>query len=413
MPHKKHRPAVAYPRRRRAEAREDHVEFLRSLGRKERDARSDAVVQGNTAFALDLYAELKGTGKNLFFSPYSISTALAMTYAGARGHTAEQMAASLHFPMDPKQLHDRFASLQAGLAAIQERGRIELRIANSLWPQIDYVLLKEFLSLAVETYGALVAPVDYRYPSAASEVINAWVEDETAGKITNLVSPSVLGSLTVLVLVNAIYFKGNWASQFDPASTRDAPFWVTPNEELAVPMMAQQRRFRYGETESLQVLELPYAGGSVSMIVLLPRDRDGLADLEAALTGDNLARWTGHLRERKILVCFPKLKMSQGFRLENALTSLGMGDAFGAADFSGMDGSKGLFISAVLHKAYIDLDEEGTEAAAATAVLAAMSVGPRPPTFRADHPFVFLIRENSTGSILFLGRVANPASKAG
>jgi serpin B len=149
------------------------------------------------------------------------------------------------------------------------------------------------------------------------------------------------------------------------------------------------------------------------MIVLLPRERDGLADLEAALTGDNLARWTVHLRERKVLVHFPRLKMSQGFRLENALTSLGMGDAFGAADFSGMDGSKGLFISAVLHKAYLDLDEEGTEAAAATAVVASRSLGPRPPTFRTDHPFVFLIRENGTGSILFLGRVANPASKAG
>jgi serine protease inhibitor len=389
------------------------VGFLRSLKRKERDARPDAVVQGNTAFALDLYAELKAAKGNLFFSPYSISTALAMTYAGARGNTAAQMAVTLHFPTDSKQLHDRFASLQAGLAAIQERGRIELRTANSLWPQIGYVLLKEFLSLAVETYGASVAPVDYGYPSAASEVINAWVEDETAGRITDLVSPSVLGSLTVLVLANAIYFKGDWASQFDPASTGDAPFWVTPTEELAVPMMAQRRRFRYGETESLQVLELPYAGGSVSMIVLLPWERDGLADLEAALTGDNLAGWTGHLQEREVLVYFPRLKMSQGFRLENALTSLGMGDAFGAADFSGMDGSKGLFISAVLHKAYIDLDEEGTEAAAATAVAVARSLGPRPPTFRADHPFVFLIRENSTGSILFLGRVANPASKAG
>jgi serine protease inhibitor len=389
------------------------VEFLRSLGRKERDTEVDAVVQGNTAFALDLYAELKGTGGNLFFSPYSISTALAMTYAGARGNTAEQMAAVLHIPVDPKQLHDGFASLQAGLAAIQERGRIELRIANSLWPQIDYVFLKEFVSLAVETYGAFVAPVDYGYPSAASEVINAWVEDETAGKIKDLVSPSVLGSLTVLVLVNAIYFKGNWASQFDAASTRDAPFWVTPDDALEVPIMAKQRRFRYGETESLQVLELPYAGGSVSMIVLLPRERHGLADLEAALTGDNLARWTGQLRERKVLVYLPRLKMSQGFRLENALTSMGMGDAFGTADFSGMDGSKGLFISAVLHKAYIDLDEEGTEAAAATAVVVARSLGPRPPTFRADHPFVFLIRENGTGSILFLGRVANPASKAG
>jgi serpin B len=388
------------------------VEFLKSLGRKGRDVKADAIVQGNTAFALDLYAELKGAGGNLFFSPYSISTALAMTYAGARGNTAEQMAATLHFPMDPKQLHDRFASLQAGLAAIQERGRIELRIANSLWPQIDYVLLKEFLSLAVETYGAMVAPVDYGYPSAASEVINAWVEDETAGKIKGLVSPSVLGSLTVLVLVNAIYFKGNWASQFDPASTRDAPFWVAPDDALEVRMMAQQRRFRYGETDGLQVLELPYAGGSVSMIVLLPRERDGLADLETALTGDNLARWTGHLRERRVLVYFPTLKMSQGFRLENALTSMGMGDAFGAADFSGMDGSKGLFISAVLHKAYIDLDEEGTEAAAATAVVVSRSLGPRPPAFRADHPFVFLIRENSTGSILFLGRFANPASRA-
>jgi serpin B len=388
------------------------LQFLRSLGRKRPDTEANAVVQGNTAFALDLYAELKAARGNLFFSPYSISTALAVTYAGARGNTAEQMAATLHFPAEPKRLHDGFASLQAGLAAIQEHGRVELRAANSLWPQMDYVLLKEFVSLAEDTYGARVAPVDYRYPSAASEVINAWVEDETAGKITDLVTPSVLGSLTVLVLANAIYFKGAWASEFDPASTKDIPFWVTPEDARDVPMMAQQRRFRYGETESLQVLELPYVGGSVSMVVLLPKERDGLAQLESALTGDNLARWTSHLRARKIPVYLPRLKMSQSFRLENALTSMGMGDAFGAADFSGMDGSKGLFISAALHKAYLDLDEEGTEAAAATAVVVSRSMGPRPLTFRADHPFVFLIRENSTGSILFLGRVANPASRA-
>lgn len=385
---------------------------LRLAVEKKGDADLRAVVQANTTFALDLYAELKGVEGNLFFSPYSISTALAMTHAGARGNTAREMAETLHFTVSPEQLHRGFASLQTELASIQEQGYIQLRVANSLWPQIEHAFLESYLSLVKETYGALVAPVDFGYPEAASEKINTWVEGETAAKIRDLVPPSLLGPLTVLVLVNAIYFKGDWACQFDPDYTRDAPFWRTSSESVEVPMMEQRSRFGYWEDESLQVLDLPYTGDSLSMTVLLPRRPDGLAELEGALTAENLDRWTDKLREREVLVHLPRLKMSRGFRLEGVLKSMGMTDAFGAADFSGMDGTRSLAISTVIHKAYIDLNEEGTEAAAATAVVALRGVAPPPPTFRADHPFLLMIRENATGSILFLGRVANPLAEA-
>lgn len=376
----------------------------------------DSLVQGDTEFAFDLYGKLKATQGNLFFSPYSISTALAMTYAGARGTTALQMAQALHFSLDQEQLHPAFASLKANLDAVEAKGEIRLRIANALWPQTGYPLLEEFLDLAREYYGALITPLDYGDAEAARATINTWIEDKTEGKIKNLIPPGVLDALTRLVLSNAIYFKGNWARQFNQQLTRDAPFWPTPDVQVTVPMMTQQQRFRYAESDGLQILELPYAGDDLSMIVLLPGKIDGLAQLEAALTVDNLEKWTGHLWNREVRVFLPRLKMTSQFRLKDALASMGMRDAFSLekADFSGMDGIGWLYISAALHKAFIEVNEEGTEAAAATAVVIGLraQVEP-PPTFRADHPFMFLIRENSTGSILFMGRVADPASEAG
>jgi serine protease inhibitor len=375
----------------------------------------ETVVQGNTAFALDLYQKLRTIKGNLFFSPYSISTALAMTYAGARGNTETQMAQTLHFTPDQSALHPAFAALEVHIKSVQEKGNILLQIANALWPHVDYPFLEAFLILTKEFYGVSITPVDYENPEAARQQINTWVEEKTQTKIKELIPTGILDRLTRLVLVNAIYFKGNWASQFAKERTQTAPFLVTPSQKVEAPMMTQEHPFKYGETDRLQILELPYVGNDLSMIVLLPKEVNGLAELETALTAPNLEKWTSRFWETEVRVFLPRFKINQGVKLNGTLASMGMVDAFveEEANFSGMDGKENwLYIAAVLHKAFVDVNEEGTEAAAATAVVMKLRApASPPPIFRADHPFVFLIRENSTGSILFLGRVVDPTLK--
>jgi serine protease inhibitor len=375
-----------------------------------------SAVGGNTRFALDLYRILRPTPGNLFLSPYSISVALAMTYAGARGETAAQMARTLGFDPDQKELHAAFAALEARLREVGKRGAVQLSVANRLWPHRKYAFLKDYLGLLRRFYGVRVTPVDYGDEEAARRTINAWVEEQTRHKIRDLIPPGVLTDLTRLVLANAIYFKGSWSSPFEVSLTSAAPFRVTPDQQAQVKMMARKTGFGYREFSGLQVLDLPYAGDDLSMIVLLPseqdapRGRDALAQLEDALTAENLERWTGNLIETEVQVFLPRFEVTFSVRLDGALVSLGMADVFsGQADFSGMDGSKELYIGAVLHKAFVVVNEEGTEAAAATAVIVFGLSMPRPaPVFRADHPFLFLICEKRTGSILFLGRVVNP-----
>jgi serine protease inhibitor len=378
------------------------------------DSSVETVVRGNTEFALALYQKVRTEEGNLFLSPYSISTALAMTYAGARGKTETQMAQALHFSLDQEQLHPAFALLEARFSDIGRKGHIQLRVANALWPQKGYAFLKEFLALTKRYYGARVTAVDYGAAERARRTINTWVEEKTENKIREMIPSGALDASILLVLVNAIYFKGDWASQFEQSLTNDAPFWVTPGEQVQVPMMGKTYEYRYGEDDGLQVLELPYAGDDLSMVVLLPREIDGLAELEERLTVENLDRWTKHLWQGEVQVSLPRFEIDFSCSPNGALISMGMVDAFGgAADFSGMDGSQVLYISAILHKAFIAVNEEGTEAAAATAVIMrAKGVPSPPPVFRADHPFVFLIREKSTGSILFLGRVVNPLYRA-
>jgi len=252
----------------------------------------ETVVQGNTEFALALYQKLRTEEGNLFFSPHSISTALAMTYAGARGNTAVQMAQALRFLLEQKPLHPAFALLEAELRDIGKKGHIQLKFANALWPHVAYPFLEAFLALTKQYYGVLITPVDYGDVETACGIINAWVEEKTENKIQELIPLGMLDALTTLVLVNAIYFKGNWASQFDPGRTRATPFWVTTEVSVQVPMMTQEHEFRYGEGDSLQVLELPYAESDLSMVILLPTEMDGLARLEERLTVQNLARWT-------------------------------------------------------------------------------------------------------------------------
>lgn len=372
---------------------------------------TEALVEGNTAFALNLYDKLKKTEGNLFFSPYSISTALAVTYAGARENTEKQMAQVLCFRLEQKRLHPAFASIEARFKAIQEKGDVQLSIANALWPQKDYVFLEDFLELTKKNYGAIITSLNYKSAHEAARItINKWVEQKTNYKIKELIKRGVLDSLVRLVLTNAIYFKGNWASRFDKNLTEDAMFHLLSGKSIEVPMMNQKQKFGYAEHENLQILELPYVGNELSMLVLLPKKVDGLTKLENELTADNLKKWTRSLEEREVLVFLPKFKMTSAFRLDKTLASMGMPDPFSMnADFSGMDGTKMLHISAVIHKAFIAVDEQGTEAAAATGVVISLKSVPRPaPVFRADHPFMFLIRENLSNSVLFFGRVVDP-----
>ena len=370
-------------------------------------------VGGGAAFALDLYAQLKTTEGNLFFSPYSISTCLAMTLAGARGETAAQMARTLHFDPGHNTAAASFAETQKQISIIREKKRIELDIANGLWAQKDHVLLPPFLEVAKQTYEANLEQVDFRLrPETVRMEINDWVSQKTRGKITDLIQPGALDQATKLVLANAIYFKGRWASEFDKRNTTKAPFSITPSRKLQVSLMNLTAEFKYAEVEQAQLLELPYAGDDLAMMVLLPREIGGLKSLEGLLSEQPLGHWLAQCREQNVAVLLPKFKLAAQFNLAKPLVEMGMSDAFSPrADFSGMDGERDLLLSAVIHKAFVEVNEEGTEAAAATgATVRSMAIF-RPlatPTFRADHPFFFLIRDRHSGTILFLGRVVDP-----
>ena len=377
------------------------------------------LVQGNTAFALELYAKLD-RGGNLFCSPYSISSALAMTYAGAKGDTAAEMEKVLHFGQGQAGTQAAFSELQDRLAAVEKKGGVQLAVANSLWPQKGYPFLPDYLKQVQAAYGSTITPLDFQADTeGARQTINQWVEEKTREKIKDLIGRGALDSLTRLVLVNAIYFKGSWASPFRPVQTAPADFFVTPDAPVQVPLMVQARKFAYAEFDDCQVVKLPYAGNELSMLVVLPKAKDGLAALEAQLTPARLAEWRDRLNDQQVCVYLPKFKLTWGATsLNNPLAALGMETAFNEklADFSGMDGQlHWLYIGLVLHKAFVEVNEEGTEAAAATAVvMEARAMRPQTPPamFRADHPFLFLIQEEQTGAILFLGRMADP-SKGG
>ena len=387
-----------------------------------------AVVEGSNAFAMELYAKLAADpmneGKNLFFSPYSLSTALAMTSAGARGNTGTEMATVMHY-LPQERLHPACGKLVADIDTGGAKGGYEISVANRLWGQKGYRFLDPFLNLVRAHYGTGLEPVDFIGDTeGARKTINAWVEKKTQKKIRELLAPGILTGLTRLVLTNAIYFKGDWAAQFDVKATRDEEFRVSAAQKVRVKMMNRTGKYALLEQKDFQALALPYAGDALSLIVLLPRATDGLSALEASLTPDALA---AHLAELapiiraggtpKVVVGLPKFQATSAFSLKDVLVALGMRDAFDKdkADFSGMNGAgptdrEALHITAVVHKAYVKVNEEGTEAAAATAVVMAKRsarIGPV-PSFRADHPFLFLIRDNRTGMVLFLGRVTDP-----
>lgn len=378
------------------------------------------LVDGNNAFAWDLYAALQAEDGNLFFSPYSISTALAMTYAGARGKTAQEMAAVLHFPENQEKLHPAFAALahhveQLNIAWKGSPGKgttgsldgpLVLCIANALWPDKALMLLEPFVTTNKTYYGANLFQVDFVGALEASrQQINQWVFEKTAEKIAELLHKDDVTRDTVLVLTNAIYFKGSWLVPFDETETSDGPFWLSPETSVQVPMMHRLGNFYATEAQDASVLFLPYQGETVWMGVVLPHEKDGLAQVEQSLNVQQINAWLEAAQETKLLVSVPKFKTTFRIDLADTLMEMGMGSAFKpGADFSGMTPAS-VFITKVIHKAFIEIHEKGTEVAAATAVIMGRSM---PRQFQVDHPFVFFIVDTSSQSLLFVGRIMDP-----
>jgi len=375
------------------------------------------LVNGNSAFAFSLYRALKEENGNLFYSPYSISLALAMTYAGARGETEQQMADTLHFILSQDRLHPAFNGLDLELARRSEGAEgkdgegFRLNIVNALWGQEGYKFLSEFLDLLAENYGAGLRLLDFYAPEEARVTINDWVSDQTEGRIEDLIPQGVIDDMTRLVLTNAIYFNAAWAEPFEPDQTADGTFYLLDGSEVTVPMMKQTESFGYAEGEGYQAVELPYEGGELAMVILLP-EAGGCEAFEGSLDAERVDAIVKDLTHKEVALTMPKFEFDSSFELAEILAGMGMPDAFNeAADFSGMDGTPLLFIKEVVHKAFVSVDEAGTEAAAATAVVMAFKALPSPPIeVTVDRPFVFLIRDIETGAILFVGRVVNPGA---
>ena len=367
------------------------------------------VVDANNQFALELYTELSKNGKeNIFYSPYSISAALAMTYEGAKGETKDEIKSVFHFPED-STLRPNFAKIYNDINKNEED--YELRTGNALWVQKDYPFLEDYINIVVKYYGGKVSNLDFvKETEKSRQTINNFIEEQTNGKIKDLIPKGVLDYLTRLVLTNAIYFKGTWQWEFNPKNTEEVDFKITPTDIVKVPMMymkPEKAKFNYADLEDLQILELPYKGEKISMLILLPKDN--LEDIQP-LTIEKLKEWKSQMKKETLdEIYLPKFEFDTKYFMKEILSDMGMPTAFEMdADFSGMDGTKSLYIKEVIHQAYVKVDEKGTEAAAATGVVMKLtSIMPK-NIFRADHPFIFIIQQNDTGNILFLGRVNDP-----
>lgn len=380
------------------------------------------VVETNNRFARDLYhaleAEDSNAGQSLFFSPHSISTALALTCEGARGDTADEIRSVLHFPENNTALREGYRALIDDIN--RGDGAYTLRTANALWAEKTHPFLPGYISVAEDSYGSEVENLDFIHaPDASRLTINRWVEERTEDLIKNLIPAGAITSLTRLVITNAVYFKGTWALQFDESLTAEADFTTLQGETVTIEMMqrtGEDARYTYTETETLQILKMPYeheGTGSLSMLVLLPNEND-ITAAEEALGTQELADAIAEMEATRVDVYFPKFSLECDYMLTDTLPAMGMPTAFGpGADFSGLDGTRELFISDVIHKAFVEVNEEGTEAAAATAVVFGKSaaVEEEPvPVFLADHPFVFMIVDGEHDTVLFMGRVADPGA---
>jgi len=377
---------------------------------------SRTLVDGNNAFALDIYQALRSQEGNLILSPFSVSLALAMTYAGARGETESQMADTLHFDLPQGELHPASNLLDQELASRGKGGSdkeepFQLNVANAVWAEQTYPFLQDFLDLIASNYGAGIRLADFinQFDSVRKE-INDWVFDRTKEKIKDLLPEGVLSSDTRMVLVNAIYFKADWLSQFDANDTYDAPFHLMDGSDVTVKLMNQGTNMPYYRGDGFQAVELPYTGDTATMDIILP-DEGNFEAIESFLNAKFLNETLKGLQPTSMMLSLPKFTFESQFNLSDALKSMGMADAFEAerADFSGMTGNKDLYISDVIHKAFVAVDEDGTEAAAATAVIMeTTSAILYDVTLTIDRPFIFVIRDKPSGQILFIGRVLDP-----
>lgn len=385
-------------------------------------AQDNSIVDANNRFAFELYARYKSKGGNIFYSPYSISSALAMTYEGARGKTAEEMQTLLHLPQNASARRESFLKIDQEIN--KKDKKYQLSIANALWAQKDYKFLNDYFALIEKYYSGKVTNLDFINQTEESRLtINGWVEEKTNNKIKDLIPQGLIGPATRLVLTNAIYFKGFWLKQFDKRDTKEEDFGISPDHKIKVQMMHlpysidDEISFNYLETDNLQILELPYKGNDLSMLILLPKE-NGLNTLEESLSSEKLSEWKKLMRYEKVSIYLPRFKFETKYFMADDLKEMGMPSAFtagidfgGQADFSGITGNKDLNIDQVIHQAFVEVNEEGTEAAAATAVVMTLSDMPMPKIpkiFKADHPFIFIIQDRGTGNILFVGRVSDP-----
>jgi len=363
------------------------------------------VAQDNAAFAFDLYAQIKTQDGNLFCSPYSISTALAMTYGGARGKTERQMAQTLHFTLPQEELHAAFSEMDKYFDGLNDGLNMVLNTANSLWLDQSFSVLPAYNALMQKYYGANLYQVDYLKETEASrKQINVWVAEHTQKKIEELLKTGDIDAQTVAVLVNAMYFKGTWLNPFDEKLTASAPFWLSQNEQISVPTMQQTATFEYAETDDWQMIALPYNGEKILMMVMLPKTKDGLSHLEKQFTVDNVMKWLEQTSPTRVKVSLPKFTIRFRVYLQDTLRQMGL---TALSDFSGMS-EQSAQLSKVIHEAFIEVNEQGSEAAAATAVTMGRGMPRQPVEFHADHPFVFFMVDMTTGSFLFVGRVVNP-----
>ncbi len=369
--------------------------------------------RGNNEFVAKMYGKLRRTKGNLFISPLSIRTACAMAYGGAKNKTATQMAKALSYRFADEQLHATMCTAAHELTREQEG--VSVSLANALWRQKEFAVLDSYVELNRSFYNAQQYEVDFKTATeAARQTINQKIEEQTKGKVVECIPKTGVTADTKLVLTNAIHFKGTWLTQFDATQTQTQPFFITPKKKVDVPLMAVKSRFRYREVDDLQLIELPYAGKAFSMVVILPTKPNGLKKLERSLSAEKLAEWQTSMYKRPLQLYLPKFTITWGTEdLSKQLIQLGMKDAFKShkADFSGITGQKGLFIDGVFHKTLIEVTEQGTEAAGATAVAMRKGGPPEPPpTFRADRPFLFIIKDTITGAILFIGRLTDPTA---
>lgn len=372
------------------------------------------IAENNNIFMMKAYRLLTDKDDNIFISPYSITSALAMTYAGAANKTETEMGAALEFSGNNINFHENFGKATNSINEVQKKGDIQLSIANSLWLADGFKFTDEFLRINKTFYKAELTNLNFADSERSRKTINDWVAEKTKDKIKDLIPQGILDALTKLVLTNAVYFKAEWAEQFKKNSTEQSEFF-TSKGTVNADLMHLKHRYNYMENSELQFIEMPYKGGDASMFVLLPKNKDGLKAIEKKLTYQNITEYTALMQKKEVDVFFPKYKMSLSYELRELMGKLGMKAAFSkSADFSKMNGKTDLYISAIIHKTFIAVDEEGTEAAAATAVV--MRMKSMPPqddfaTFRADHPFFYFIKEKTTGTILFAGRVIDPSIK--